>query len=533
MTEPSNQSQPPGVQLTDTGITAEELLARSNYQRTVEKYNEYQQLQQANWNTTSNSEMTPEEMLAHLDLSTAIQLYNEVGDTIGVAMAVRDRDERIDKKAYFLEDKTLIVTFDSETRNVVHVLNLTESDPTLRNPEFEEVQTGEGGGGGSGTDYDPSYPQGCSGQLIITYYSCNGTCDWGTGPQFGGNHSYEWGNAEQCPFLNNDPACIGSPPDVVYTCITSSNDNDNNGYGGGVNSPGAGGGLPENIECAQDISSPPWDLDGNCQMSPQEAYLLCRSQENCNAWEHCENFGVECYLDDLLAHDCYVNDECLELLCNEIHNQLNNEAFQEKENELRNSYGLQHEVGHIENGDGSFTEMTPVQRPDGGHSVTMNVGSGIINVIGLLHTHVNDYQIPDENGDGVPETRITLKMPSVQDLFTFLYLVQNTSTNNFDMHEVYTSMYSSAGDYTLKFTGDWNDIFNNLQNLQLQKEDLDEKYKKYFKKYKSNKEKALLKFIENEIGIDGIDLFKINSDGTIINKQLNNNGDVESTDCEE
>lgn len=52
----------------------------------------------------------------------------------------------------------------------------------------------------------------------------------------------------------------------------------------------------------------------------------------------------------------------------------------------------------------------------------------------------------------------------------------------------------------------------------------------YFERY-TKREKALLRFIKDEIGVDGIRLFKIKNNGTIKEKKLNEIGNVNSETC--
>ncbi|AWM13734.1 hypothetical protein DI487_07560 [Flavobacterium sediminis] len=153
-------------------------------------------------------------------------------------------------------------------------------------------------------------------------------------------------------------------------------------------------------------------------------------------------------------------------------------------------------------------------------------------MIGYIHSHINRYEVPDSNGDGIPEEVKPIKMPSPGDVIKFLILLQNADNNGIPLSDVYGSMYSAVNDYTLKFTGDIQDVLANINNLRTLKNNktLDKKYMEYFKKYKLNREKAFLKFLKNEIGIEGIRLFKINGK-TVKEKFLNENGGVSSQDC--
>ncbi|MCO6174885.1 hypothetical protein NHF50_07480 [Flavobacterium sp. NRK F10] len=213
--------------------------------------------------------------------------------------------------------------------------------------------------------------------------------------------------------------------------------------------------------------------------------------------------------------------------CKKILDQLNNSDFKEKEHIVNSSsaFNADHEIGFSQNSDNSFNELTA----DGGHALDIPINS---NMIGYIHSHINRYEVPDSNGDGIPEEVKPIKMPSPGDVIKFLILLQNADNNGIPLSDVYGSMYSAVNDYTLKFTGDIQDVLANINNLRTLKNNktLDKKYMEYFKKYKLNREKAFLKFLKNEIGIEGIRLFKINGK-TVKEKFLNENGGVSSQDC--
>ncbi|MGV7108158.1 hypothetical protein, partial [Flavobacterium sp. U410] len=212
--------------------------------------------------------------------------------------------------------------------------------------------------------------------------------------------------------------------------------------------------------------------------------------------------------------------------CEKIIEQLNDSIFKTKENLINNSsafHALQ-ESGFSQNLNGSFNLLTA----SGSYSLDIPLTN---NMIGFIHSHINSFE-RDTNGDGIPDVVVSpIKMPSPGDIVVFLRLLTNAHNNQISLMDIYGSMYSSSKSYTLKFTGDINDVIDGIDDLRTLENNgtLEKKFIEYFEDY-NNKEKAFLKFLKNEIGIDGIRLFKIN--GTIVREKfLDENGDVNSQDC--
>lgn len=249
------------------------------------------------------------------------------------------------------------------------------------------------------------------------------------------------------------------------------------------------------------------------------------STENNNDGEFDPNLdahggGITAPLPDLEEE----NEE--ETPCEKISEQLSNSNFQEKEEIIKNSFNESEETGFSETADGVFNQLAV---NNGGHALELLISN---NMIGYLHSHINSYEGTDVNGDGIPDLIMPIKMFSPSDLIKFLELLENANNNNIPLIDIYGSMYSSYGNYTLKFTGDINSVLSKLPSLRylLNSGQLNKKYKEYFDDF-NNKEKAFLNFLKNEIGVDGIGLFKLKGNGVIKEKTLNSNGNVNSQDC--
>jgi len=284
---------------------------------------------------------------------------------------------------------------------------------------------------------------------------------------------------------------------------SSSNNNGSSSNSGGGTSNGGNGGTPPPSD--YDGSDP--DIHGNGGGVTTSPNTGCRGS-GCVEFE---------------------DPEEKEDPCDKIAEQIANTNFGEKVDIVNSSsaFNDDKENGFSQNQNGDFTQLSAI---DDGHSLDMPSPLPI-DIIGFLHSHINSYYGVDTNGDGIEDLVKVIKMPSSGDIVTFLNILVKANANNIPLIDIYGSMYSSSGNYTLKFTGDINDVLTNINNLRFLRDGkiLEKKYKQYFQRY--GKQKAFLRFLKNEIGIDGVRLFKIKNSGTIKEKFLNNNENVDSENC--
>ena len=216
-----------------------------------------------------------------------------------------------------------------------------------------------------------------------------------------------------------------------------------------------------------------------------------------------------------------VNGVCvpISLPCISIKNQLNNNDYKLKVEELKEKTHLKHETGYFENKEGNFL---PLPLKEGGHSLDIKVGS---TTKGFIHSHQNDYET-GKIVNGLLEIAKPIRMFSPADVIILLTIAKRTPSSNIPLDEVYGTMISSTGNYTLKFNGN----IDNIVGIK-SAEDYLEIYKSYFELYSDNSEIAFLLFIKNEINIDGISLYKIEDDGKITEKTINESGIIVPKDC--
>lgn len=202
--------------------------------------------------------------------------------------------------------------------------------------------------------------------------------------------------------------------------------------------------------------------------------------------------------------------------CDKIKELLNNAAFKAKLDVLKAQTGLTKENGFAQDKNGVFTTLTA----NGSDAVTM---SKDVNRIGYIHTHINPYD--KVNADGDLDSVNPIKMFSPEDVKQFLIIVNNAQNNNIPISDVYGTMVSSSGTYQLKFSGNVADI--NSKNSSINWGTLDNIYIKYTK---NDSVSGFLNFLKDMIGIDGIELYKIDASGNSL-KTLDSTGKVISINC--
>lgn len=206
--------------------------------------------------------------------------------------------------------------------------------------------------------------------------------------------------------------------------------------------------------------------------------------------------------------------------CQRIQEQMNDSNFTDKKDELRGKTGETKESGYSQDNDGNYTAL---QADASGHSLKININRH--KTIGYIHNHLDAVLTTTYDYDGYEVEIIPVKMFSPNDLIKFLQIAKNTKYNSIPLSNIYATMVSSKGTYMLKFTGDVNNIPSSF-NLQT----LSKEYKTAMGDY-TNKSKAFLHFLKDQIDIEGIRLYRIKTDGSIEERKLKDNGKLETIPC--
>jgi hypothetical protein len=187
--------------------------------------------------------------------------------------------------------------------------------------------------------------------------------------------------------------------------------------------------------------------------------------------------------------------------CEKLKAQYNNPIYKAKIDVLKTQTGQTKENGYAQTKDGSFTTLTA----NGSDAVTLPRD---INRIGYMHTHLDSYQKTNAEGELIDV--FPIKIFSPEDVKQFLILIINAQNYGNPISDTYGVLVSSAGTYQLGFTGNAADI-NVKANTINWGESLDKIYITTI--LENGLEKGLLKFLIDKIGIDGIELYKIEDTG--------------------
>ena len=202
--------------------------------------------------------------------------------------------------------------------------------------------------------------------------------------------------------------------------------------------------------------------------------------------------------------------------CDQIKIQIDNTLIKEKINGLKGKTGNKDESGIVQKKDGNFVDLIAST-----NSNELNMPRGT-DFIGWMHTHQDPYPSGKFREDGTPIMLRPILIFSPKDVVQFLEFLNNTKINSALIANVYSTMILSSATYQLRFTGNINDVKIKFDIL-----DLNIKYIKSIKDNGNDKKLGFLKFLEETIGIKGIDLYEINSDNStnkivLVNNNLSN-----------
>ncbi|WP_245688731.1 hypothetical protein [Riemerella columbipharyngis] len=207
--------------------------------------------------------------------------------------------------------------------------------------------------------------------------------------------------------------------------------------------------------------------------------------------------------------------------CSEMKKMNNSSAYSKKVDELKESSVLSrtYETGYKENKDGTFHSLSPAKSTANSDGMKIDIDA---DTKGYIHTHIDDYEVEDANGD--LQMRMPIRMFSPADVNALMEIAKMQTDGNYD--EIYGTMVSSEGIYTIKFTGTKSDIKTGFSGKEWR-----DKFIYFWNKHSGSNELKFLRFLKDVMGIDGISLYKTGKDGKIENKFLESNNRVKSNDC--
>jgi hypothetical protein len=203
--------------------------------------------------------------------------------------------------------------------------------------------------------------------------------------------------------------------------------------------------------------------------------------------------------------------------CLELKNQNQDPNYESKINELNGKTSLKKETGYAETKSGTYNPLIPGASTSDSDNLNININT---ETKGFVHTHLDDYESGKIYDNGTIEIKKPIKMFSPADVNALMELA-NVNSGSGDYSEYYVTMVSSYGNYTIKFNGNNSDIQTGFDTPVWRL-----KYKKYYENESGSDEKKFLRFMKEEMRINGVELFKVKNNGIIEEKTLgvNSNG---------
>ncbi|HFK5528242.1 TPA: hypothetical protein ACGZ99_002303 [Elizabethkingia anophelis] len=203
--------------------------------------------------------------------------------------------------------------------------------------------------------------------------------------------------------------------------------------------------------------------------------------------------------------------------CSNIKIQQSTQEYKNIVDALEKKLKETHENGYIQYKDGNYSELT--QRGESENSKSMKLPDDISNLKGFIHTHVKKTSVTI---DGEVYEAEGIDMFSPADVQRFLEIVKFSSDQGRPLEEAYGIMISSSGNYSLRFTGDKNQIITKFQGNSLNIN----VYLRYMQQTSGefkdmSIEQKFLKYLDEYMNAKGVSLYKDNKDGTNTRMDLN------------
>ncbi|WP_347220117.1 hypothetical protein [Chryseobacterium sp.] len=208
--------------------------------------------------------------------------------------------------------------------------------------------------------------------------------------------------------------------------------------------------------------------------------------------------------------------------CSKIKGQKGKADYNQKINDLKNKTGQKKETGYSQKANGEYTYHDNATTNSDSNSLTLPNNSDIE---GYMHTHVDDFSVV--NSEGVEVSRTGIKMFSPADIGYFMGMVSNAQAGGRPLTNPYAVMVTSSGMYQIRFTGSAAQI-KTFTEAQINGFKGD--YLKSMTKSK-NLESSLLKFLKEKMGIEGVNLYRMQQIGKTTEVKLGNDGKTKETDC--
>ena len=198
--------------------------------------------------------------------------------------------------------------------------------------------------------------------------------------------------------------------------------------------------------------------------------------------------------------------------CEKIKIQRNEEGFTKRIDTLQGKTGLTKETGYIQKWGGSYEYKDNAGATATANTLRLPEVASNAWIKAYIHTHVDDKPNTDRKG---------VKMFSPADAAYLMDLVQNAQNRGFSLSDPYAVMVSNIGNYQIRFTGNKFQIKTfTEQEAEYHREPFSKGMEKYLENPKQL-EFRFLKYIQKEMFLYGITLYRMNTDGTTTEIKLN------------
>lgn len=229
------------------------------------------------------------------------------------------------------------------------------------------------------------------------------------------------------------------------------------------------------------------------------------------------NFAIQVFMQnpDLTWEQFY--SQFINNPCEKIKTQRSNPDFNNKMTDLQGKVALKKETGYIQRTNGQYTYKDNTSATD------INNSLGLPNpdlpenkdIKGYMHTHVNDYTTTD--GD----ERKGVKIFSPADVVYFMDMIKNAQDAGRPLGDVYGVMISNTNNYQIRFTGNKFQIKTfTIAEAGSHREPFIDVMKDFLNNQKKL-ELGFLKYIQKEMLLYGVTLYRMNGDGTTTEIKLN------------
>ncbi|WP_454059745.1 hypothetical protein [Elizabethkingia ursingii] len=224
----------------------------------------------------------------------------------------------------------------------------------------------------------------------------------------------------------------------------------------------------------------------------------------------------------------YPDPEIANDACSKMKAQREDLEFNNRVTNLKGKTGLKKETGYTQNGStGDWDYQNNANATESANSLRLPDAEQS-NIKSYLHTHVDDFTTTDDNGNEV--TRTGIKMFSPADVIYMMDMLRNAKTRGINFSDVSGTMITSTGTYTLRFSG------SEYQLKSFTSEQSQGYTSAYINFMTSNTnlslEQKFLQFIDTKMNVKGIELLKLNDDGTNTKISLNSDkSSVTTSNC--